>query len=119
MSQHPNVILLLTLTPDDLARKTHREIIVESGVVFDDDVQIPIGTEKYNIKVMESRYDSDWQIGAQEGDIIIFDLVTYGYGEQISWEKLAAQKEELASWASDICMRHRCKAKISVTANYW
>ena len=118
MSTHPNVILLLSLTPDSLARKTYRDITKEAGCT-ESDGQIQIGTEKYHIKVMESAYDDSWQIGASEGDIIVFDLVTYGYGEQVAWDKLVAQKQELEIWASGICERHHCTFKISVTANYW
>lgn len=121
MSTHPNVILLCTLTPDDLARKTYRAILAANGVADegDDTNDINIGTEKYHHRVMETDYEDGYQIRANEGDIIVFDLVTYGYGEQIAWNKLEDQKAELEKWAIDICDRFKCAFKIAITANYW
>ena len=85
MSTHPNAILLLTLTPDDLARKTLRNILEEAKVykwneegVIDFEGEIKLGDNRYHHKVMESDYDEDMQISAKEGDIIIYDMVTYG-----------------------------------------
>jgi len=118
MSTHPNVILKLALTPEDLARKTYRAIRVEAGAV-NDDADITVGSENYHTVVMESDYDEGWQLSAKEGDILVFDLVTYGYGEEIAWDKLAAQKAELEQWAMGICERYHCTFSISVTANYW
>lgn len=118
MSTHPNVILLLALTPDGLARKTHRSIL-ESSVSGKKDDTIKIGNSEYYHKVMEGEYDDGWQVSANEGDIVFFDLVTYGYGETIEWDKLEAQKRELEEWAKDICQRFNCSYKIFITANYW
>jgi hypothetical protein len=119
MSTHPNAILLLTLTPDDLARKTYRNILEETNTV-DADHEIKIGIHNYNHKVMESDYDQDgYQISAQEGDIVVFDMVTYGYGEVMEWSKLEQQKNELEAWAKVICGKFHCNYKIFITANYW
>jgi hypothetical protein len=117
MSTHPNVILLLSLKPDDLARKTYRAILDEAGVADDHDIKID--GEDYHHEVMENDYLDDYQITADKGDIILFDMVTYGYGERISWEKLEAQKAKLEAWAAGICERHKCKSAIYITANYW
>lgn len=117
MSAHPNVILLLTLKPDDLSRKTLRAIQSEAGI--DDGGSLKIGEQSYHVSVMESEYDDGYQISADEGDIIIFDMVTYGYGEKIEWSKLIAKKDALELWALVACERHKCSAKIFVTANYW
>lgn len=120
MSTHPNVILLLTLTPDGLARKTMRDILTEAGVKEDDlDNDVTIGSAKYHHEIMEGDYNDNWQIAAKEGDLIFFDMVTYGYGEQIMWDRLELQKRELETWAKDTCSRHHCQYVISVTANYW
>lgn len=120
MSTHPNAILLLTLKPDDLARKTFRAILVELGIEPNEDSpSIKIEGDSYHAAVMENDYDDGNQIAADKGDIILWDLVTYGYGERIEWEKLEAQKAALAAWAAGICERHKCSAKFYVTANYW
>lgn len=118
MGAHPNAMLLLVLTPDDSSRKTHRAILAEAGVK-EDDSDLTIGGEDYHSNVMEEDYDDGYQIAAKEGDIVVFDLVTYGYGERITWQKLEAQKIALDEWARGICERHKCKSEIYVTANYW
>ena len=117
MSTHPNAILLLTLTPEALARKTMAAILLETNT--DPNDEIKIGSEEYHHKVMEYDYDEGWQIAAKEGDLLFFKFVTYGYGQQILWEKLEAQKQELEEWAKGICERYHCTYKISISANYW
>jgi hypothetical protein len=117
VSTHPNAILLLTLTPDDLARKTYRSILEHCGVKDDDSIKI--SGHDYTHKVMESDYYGGYQISATEGDIIVFNMVTYGYGDVIEWKTLEEQKNELEQWAKDICKRFNCSYKIFVTANYW
>lgn len=117
MSTHPNAILALALKPDNTARKTFRAIMEEAGLKEDD--QIKIDGADYHVTVMEESYDDGYQIAADEGDIVLFDMVTYGYGETIEWSKLEKQKNALAAWADGVCQRHQCTAKIFVTANYW
>lgn len=117
MSTHPNVILLLVLKPDDLARKTYRGILEDAGI--DDDNQLKIGADEYFIRVMEGGYDEDFQISADEGDIIVFDMITYGYGERKAWSDLIAQKAALDEWAAAVCQKHNCTASVFITANYW
>ncbi len=118
MSTHPNAVLLLVLTPDDLARKTHRAIMADAGIEDADD-NIKIGEKTYNHQVMEEDYDDGFQISAPEGSIVLLDMVTYGYGETIEWNALEAQKNELEAWAKCTAERHKCSYKIYVTANYW
>ena len=117
MSTHPNAILLLVLTPDGLSRKTHRAILEEMGDPGDENFKIE--GEMYHCIVMEDDYDETYQIMAKEGDICVFDLITYGYGERIDWDKLVGQHAILKNWAEDVCKRHNCTAKYYVTANYW
>ena len=120
MSTHPNVILMVALTPDDLSRKTMRSILEANGIKeddFDDDVKI--SGKDYHHEIMESDYDESWQISAKEGDLIFFDLVTYGYGDTIKWSDLETQKNELEAWAKEICEKFSCSYEIIITANYW
>jgi hypothetical protein len=116
MSTHPNAILLLVLKPDDLARKTHRAIMEEAGGKED---SIKIDGDNYHCYVMESDYEEGFQITADKGDIIVFDMVTYGYGERIAWAELERKKQSLEKWSAGVCERHHCKAAFYVTANYW
>ena len=120
MSTHPNAILLVTLTPEDGARKTFRAICAETDSAIDDgSASIKIAERLFHAMVMEDDYDENYQIGAKEGDIVLFDMVTYDYGDTIEWDKLAAQKTALEQWAVGICERHKCTSKFFVTANYW
>jgi hypothetical protein len=121
MSTHPNAILMLTLTPDDLARKTYRAILAEAGIAEESEgtTSLPIDGEDYHIYVAEEGYDEGLQISAKVGQIMVFDMVTYGYGERIPWSKLEAQKNALEKWATGVCERHHCAYEISVGANYW
>lgn len=71
MSQHPNVILALEMTPDDLPMKTLRAIVEECKASFiakggdhigemvynDDYVQMKQGGEDYNFLAAESNYE--------------------------------------------------------------
>lgn len=68
---------------------------------------------------MEEEYNESWQIQAKEGDIVLHDFITYGYGKKIIWAALENQKNNLEAWAKGICERHHCTYKIFVTANYW
>lgn len=119
MGTHPNAILLLVLTPDDLARKTYRNIVQKYHQADDDDDHLKIAGEDYNIYVMEDDYLEGYQISASEGDIVVFDMVTYGYGTKIGFDKLLAQKEALEQWAKDVCQEFKCSYQIFITANYW
>lgn len=108
---------MVVLTPDGLARKTMRDILAAHNVEDDDDIKI--GGKDYHHQIMESTYDDSYQISAKEGDLVFFDLVTYGYGEAIAWDKLEEQKRVLDAWAYAICERHHCSYEIRVSANYW
>lgn len=121
MSIHPNAILLLRLKPDGLARKTFREIVADNGAGIDEDggTSLKIGDEDYHLDVAETSYVADTQIAAEAGDIIVYNMVTYGYGEVIEWSKLEEQKKALQEWADGVCKKHNCAASFYVTANYW
>lgn len=82
-----------------------------------DDDEITIGQFNYNILVMEDSYDSSWQISGEEGDLIIFDLVTYGYGEEISWSDLQKRVDDIKLWAMQ--PSRNLEVQISISANYW
>ncbi len=119
MGMHPNVILMVVLTPDDLSRKTMRGILAVSGKDGVDDEVIKIVKKDYNYLIMESDYDEVYQISAKEGDLVFFDMVTYGYGEVIDWDVLEVQKKILDTWARKICREFACSYVIKVTANHW
>lgn len=119
MSTHPNALLICQLTPDNLTRKTYRAILEEHKLEEEEEPDIIIKEERYHVFVAEREYDDNWQIHSPEGSIVLLNLVTYGYGESIEWDKLVAIKETLEEWAKGICERHRCSYKILVSANYW
>jgi len=118
MSTHPNAMLLLVLSPQDLPRKTHLEILGSEGIT-NPERDIKIGGEIYHHQVMEDDYEEDFQISAPPGSIVFWDLVTYGYGEVVHWRDLDKQKKALEKWAKNICKQHHCSYDIFISANYW
>lgn len=117
MSVHPNVILMAVLTPDDLSRKTMREIIQME--YEPDGLNFKIGDYDYHPLIMEGGYDDGWQIASKDGDLIFLRLTTYNYGEFIEWDDLQEQKEQLEKWAKETSKKHNCTYSIRVSANYW
>ena len=114
MSTHPNVLLILRLTPDGLARKTYREIVEGK-----EDDSIHIAGQLFHHHIAETTYDTDAQISQKEGDIIFWSCVTYGYGEDIKWAELVAIRDALEQWAEAVCKTYHCSREIVVSANYW
>ena len=120
MGIHPNAILLLVLTPDDLARKTYKGILHKYSPDEDEeDSVVEVDGEEYNVRVMEGSYLESYQISASEGDIVVFGMVTYGYGDKILFDELVRRKDGLEKWAKDVCQEFKCSYKFFVTANYW
>lgn len=118
MSTHPNAMMILALTPDDLARRTYHAILAEAGI--DQDGSFYIGGEKYHCHgVMESDFDEDIQVGLPEGTIYLMTHVTYGYGVTITWKELEEKKKALEEWGKGVCNRHTCTQDILISANYW
>jgi hypothetical protein len=101
-----------------------RDILEECGVGDHEDVVLQPaveGQEKIKLYrvVMEEDYDEGWQVAGAEGDLVFFDMVTYGYGEFIAWGDIEAKKKILEEWCAGVCERHNCKYEIRVSANYW
>lgn len=119
MGTHPNAMLICIFTPDDLARKTYRDILRHVGFDGDNSSQIKIGDAEYHHQVMEGDYDEGQQIAAPEGSIVFHDLFTYGYGEKKRWVDLERQQHVLEEWAATIDVLFNCKHEIFVGANYW
>lgn len=112
MSTHPNVILMAVLKSDDLPMKTLRAI--RAG-----DDEIRLGDRCIHSFVAESDWEADYQISSEEGDLIFFDFVTYGYGEKIEWSKLEEIKSEFEKWVVNVCDKYHCSYQIFISANYW
>jgi hypothetical protein len=120
MGTHPNAILMVVLTPDELSRKTMRDILGNdyerdgNSIVIDD-----LGGHDYHSLIMEDSFDEGFQIAANEGDLVFFKFITYGYGDAIVWKELESVKYQLEQWAQKICKEHHCSYSIQITANYW
>lgn len=142
MGAHPNVILKCTIKADGTTRKLLRGLLAQNREEIPDsnlplwfnskgeviknrdnkemhisrgEDELCIGQFSYNTLVMEEEYDESWQISGEEGDLIIFDLVTYGYGEEITLKDLQERIDALETWA----IQHSLSYKISISANYW
>ena len=125
MSTHPNAILAVALTPKDGhgviedGQTLLRQILDESDKPYSGEDVIKINGEDYNAMVMHDAYDEAFQIYAKTGQVVVFDMVTYGYGETITWAKLETFKTALESWALSMSGKFGCTYEIFVTANYW
>lgn len=119
MGTHPNTMLILTLMPDNLARKTFREIQERYGKPTDRDY-VTVGGEDFSLLIMEADYDEGFQLSAPEGSIVLMDMVTYGRGQTINIERLVALSDALRVWAGPVCEEFKCSiTDIRVGANYW
>lgn len=119
MGTHPNTILMAVLTPANTSRKTMREILEVNVHAYEEEDEIKINGTEYRPIVMESSYHEGYQIAAQEGDLVFFDHIGYGYGEVIKWDDLEKRKNDLDAWARETAEKHNCTYYIAVTANYW
>ena len=119
MSTHPNTILMLVLTPDDLPRKTAREIL-GSDYSRDEGNELQIGGRDYHCLLMENEnYDEGFQIAAKQGELVFFIYVTYGYGDTVAFDEVSTHRDRLAAWAIENAVKHHCRWRIELTANYW
>lgn len=120
MSSHPNAMLLVTITPDDSSRKTFRDMAAHEGSeISEGSADIRIGGRRFSASVMENDYDEGKQISAEEGQIVMYGFLTYGYGEQAPWHEVAALVDAVETWAEEACARFKFTYKISISANYW
>lgn len=92
---------------------------MDAGLDPDGDGRLKIGADDFRMLVMESDYDEGDQIGAPEGSIIVFRLVTYGYGESLSWQELDTMRAPLDAWATEAGTKHGFKHEIRIGANHW
>lgn len=117
MSTHPNVMLQCVLTVNGGTRKTQRELLRAYGEPDGDDIKID-GTS-CNVTVMESDYDEGWQISADEGQIVLHEYLTYGYGEIVTIDDMMARVLAIKAWAEEAKETHGFTYEIRIGANFW
>lgn len=119
MSVHPNAMLMAHLSPGDLPRKTFLAILKDHKGNPDESF-IKIGGFRFYVIMMEESYDESWQISGVPGEIVLMNMVTYGYGERILWDALAERKNVLSEWIAENKDRYVIESsEISIGANYW
>lgn len=130
MSNHPNVLLILRLTPeapsqgDNAASDLLAEIAKDISAKVDEDeghLNVKIGDSDY-IGIpfnKDTSYDDDSQISTSAGDIVFYTYATYDYGDTVTLDDLQAMRDEAAKWAEDICVKHHLTAVFAVGANYF
>jgi hypothetical protein len=119
MSTHPNVMLIARLSPNDLPRKTYLAILADAGLSADGD-KLKIGEDEYHVLLMDGDYHDDFQVSAASGEIVLMDMVTYGYGDILAWDDLREQHNALAGWIEANQARYQIgTSQICVGANYW
>ena len=119
MSVHPNTVLFVELVPDDLPNKTFRAIVEENAEGGMEDPSFEIEGDLYHFVLAESDYDRAYQLRTKKGCIYALSMVTYGYGQTISWEEIATKKNNLEAWSVRTARIHNCEHTIGITANYW
>mgnify|MGYP000925323233 CR=1 FL=1 len=119
MSTHPNVMIQCVLTVDDGMRKTERALLKDFGGdgIYDDCVIV--GGADYKVTCMEDSYEDGYQISAEEGQLVLHDYLTYGYGEAMTWDKVEERVESLRAWAESAKEKHKFSYEIRIGANYW
>ena len=133
MSTHPNSIIMVVFTPDDLSRKTYRHIVANykysdseindgdvriSGLVEDD--QKHYDNARFNSFIVEDADEvNSVQIEAPEGSIVFYKYLTYGFCEKIEWDDVRHTHEVLEAWATEVDKEFKCSHKIYISANYW
>lgn len=133
-------MMIAVLTPDNGSRKTQRGIFDhcekrglkvnaedgeigilngKKGAVSD---KYPDGyplTDDWSLHVMEDDYYESSQISADEGQIVVYDLITYGYGERISWEETEAKRRQLIGLLDPMVDPLKFTYEIFISANFW
>ena len=127
MSRHPNAVLLLTLTPNEISNMSYDEAIIHSKNVYNDileftntgeEDQVKINDKGYTILVMDDDYHEPYHISATLGDTVVFGYLSYGYGDVMKWCNVENMKNELETWGKSICEKFNCTYEINITANY-
>lgn len=121
MKKSAYVILQCNLTPDDLPRKTYREL--EKEVKYQRyfkryPIKFSIGRQGYHAIIMNSDCDEKHQLCANEGDIVVSTYMTVMFPGNIEWDTLVERKNELEAWATEICPKLKCSFKIVIGATY-
>lgn len=119
MSTHPNVMLQCVLTVNDGTRKTQRALEDAFPGKYPDEGGVKIGEREYHLTVMESDYDEDWQISADEGQIVLHEYLTYDYGDTVTLNELLERVGTLKAWAETAKEPHGFTYEIRIGANYW
>jgi len=116
---HLNLVLIVILAVDGTSRKTMRAITSDETILKNKDGTFDVDEKAYTGIVMESDRHEKRQIPGEEGELIFFREIKTGSYKSISWNKLKAKKEALATWATDVRSKHTCTYKIEITATYW
>ncbi len=118
MSEYPNCLLLGILIPDDLPSKTYRAVCAEVGAVGDDP-STHIGEQLFHLKLMDGDYDEGMQVSAPSGSTVFVGMVTYGYGDTMTWEEFVALRDALYARLTDIAAKVQASVEIRISANHW
>jgi hypothetical protein len=112
-------MLQCVLTVNDGARKTQRALKAAYPGKYTDEDRIKIGERDYSLTVMESDYDEGYQISADEGQIVLHEYLTYGYGETVAVDDMLARIAAVKAWAEEAKGPHGFTYEIRIGVNYW
>lgn len=84
----------------------------------DDGFEVVISGRSYTATVFdEEEYDDGYQIEGKEGQIVLHEYLTYGYGETVEFSEVVRLVNNLRAWADDRSMIFDHSVRIG--ANYW
>jgi hypothetical protein len=120
MSMHPNTLLLAVLKPLD-DNVDSFEIMKKYFSSGEDENYgyVTIKQKDYTCKQLIDGYDEDYQIEVDEGDIVLFTMVTYGYADKTPWNAVKKQELYLSDWLFSVRKEINCSYEIYLTANMW
>lgn len=118
MSIHPNAIMMMVYE-GDAAETIYNELDGGEMETTGSSAELQIGGTEWRLLLMQDSYDESDQISAPEGSLVFFDLITYGYGDTIAWEKCVAWQAALEAYGKELVQKHGGKISFYITANYW
>ena len=123
MSMHPNTMLLAILKPkytgECIFEKIWNQIADEDGEEGEYG-ELYLRNSSYKcINYSKDSYLEDYQIELEEGEVAIFDMVTYGYSDKTEWNKVEQQKKELEEWLVEYSNKIDFSFVMYLSANLW
>lgn len=119
MSSHPNTILIASIRPpsgqpDEFLTALDPEWESNGSIQLD---QLRLGHDGHYSVVVN--VDQDQGIFPAEDSFVVYDYLTYGWGDEITLNEFDAKVANFKTLVQNFCNLHRCTYSISLSANFW